>query len=158
MLFRSGVIIFIIIAVALAIFILKAGVEEQKNIENKNHEEQIKIHEKEKARENVKYLELKNSNNIAFTNGTIIHCLTEDDSNFILNLLENYGYTFYDNSNLTENCKVAYNIYKENTCYKILDKKIYIRDLSIFKETYIINSKDVINLINNNDKIKIHII
>ena len=44
------------------------------------------------------------------------------------------------------------------TCYKILDKKIYIRDLSIFKETYIINSKDVINLINNNDKIKIHII
>ena len=41
-----GVIIFIIIAVALAIFILKAGVEEQKNIENKNHEEQIKIHEK----------------------------------------------------------------------------------------------------------------
>ena len=122
----------------------------------RKYEEENKKREEEKMRESIKYLQFKN-NDIIFKNGTTIHCSTKNESDFILNLLENYGYKLYTGEILTEVNRHAYNIYKEYTCYKILDGKIYIRNLMIFKETYIMNSKDIINLINNN-KATIHII
>ena len=150
----------IIILISFTMFIFGCIKKAEKNEKNKKvkrkYEEENKKREEEKMRESIKYLQFKN-NDIIFKNGTTIHCSTKNESDFILNLLENYGYKLYTGEILTEVNKYAYNIYKEHTCYKILDGKIYIRDLIIFKETYIINSKDIINLINNN-KATIHII
>ena len=150
----------IIMLIFFTIFIFCCIRKAEKNAEIKNvkkkHEEENKKLEEEKMKESIKYLQFKN-NDIFFKNGTTIHCSTKDESDFILNLLENYGYKLYTGEILTEVNRYAYNTYKEYTCYKILDGKIYIRNLMMFKETYIMNSKDIINLINNN-KATIHII
>lgn len=150
----------IIILISFTMFIFgcirKAEKNEKVKKEKRKHEEENKKLEEEKMRESIKYLQFKN-NDIFFKNGTTIHCSTKDESDFILNLLENYGYKLYTGEILTEVNRYTYNIYKEYTCYKILDGKIYIRNLMIFRETYIMNSKDIINLINNN-KATIHII